>query len=227
MSPSSSRSSGSCLDPGMEFVDVGAQIGYFSVIAAALVTESGRVHSFEPDPDCFSRLTRNSQAYPSISVHHTAVADYQGEATLYRSNKAGETDWGTPFDDSAPRVTVSVPVCSLDTWSAAEGIERIDLLKIDAEGAEFRVLQGGKMVLAAARPVIWMEANAECLSRDGKSVTSIVSLLAEWGFVAQALLDLRSNSLVTIVAVPSERSALLQKMKRLNLRLRPIAADEA
>lgn len=55
------------LDPGATFVDVGAHIGYFSIVAAALVGESGAVQSFEPDPDCFSRLVVNSCAYPGSS----------------------------------------------------------------------------------------------------------------------------------------------------------------
>ena len=96
------------LDPGMTFVDVGAHIGYFSLIAAALVGEKGVVHSFEPDPDCFSRLVVNSSVYSWVKTHNSAVADRNGEIPCYRSPRQSESGWGAIFDADGKREELSV-----------------------------------------------------------------------------------------------------------------------
>ena len=61
------------LKPGMTVVDVGANIGYFSVIAAGLVGDTGSVHAFEPFPECFNRLKHNLSVFPSAHAYSCAV----------------------------------------------------------------------------------------------------------------------------------------------------------
>ena len=213
------------LDAGMTFVDVGAQIGYFSIVAAALVGERGMVYSFEPDPDCFSRLVANSCAYPRVTAHNSAVGDRTGEIAFYRSPNQSESGWGAIFNEDGERARLSVRVCTLDSWASAEGIEQIDVLKMDVEGAEYRVLEGAQAVIARTRPVMWVEANEVCLSRDSKSVSSILQLLTRWGYVTQGLWDRRSNSFDNIVAIPRERADLIEKIGRAKLGLRPMLAS--
>lgn len=212
----------SMLEPGMVFVDVGANIGYFSIIGAALVGERGAVHSFEADPDCLSRLAGNARDYPWVATYPTAVADYTGEIAFYRSPKKGESGWGTVFEDASARDKVVVPVCTLDRWSADQSVNKIGLLKMDVEGAEYRVLQGGRATLRATRPIIWMEANEYWLRRDGKSAADLLSLLAEWDYLSLGLTDPSSKSLTNIVAVPKEQGWLLEKVMRLNLGLQRV-----
>jgi FkbM family methyltransferase len=213
------------LDPAMTFVDVGAQVGYFSATAAALVGPAGAVHSFEPDPDCFSLLHRNAQAYPWVRVHNSAVADFTGEASFYRSPKRGESGWGTMFDEDGERAKIGIGVRTLDSWMTAEGIGKIDVVKIDVEGAEYRVLAGARRAIARTRPMMWVEANEVCLSRDGKSVRSLLRLLAEWDYAAHGLDRGRSRLSDNIVAIPRERSDLFDKIGRARIGLRAIASD--
>jgi len=205
------------LVPGMTFVDVGAHIGYFSIIAAALVGEKGAVHSFEPDPDCFSRLVVNSSVYPWIKTHNSAVADRTGEISFYRSPKQSESGWGAIFDADGKREELCVRVCTLDNWVSKEGIEKIDVLKIDVEGAECRVLEGARASIARMRPLMWVEANSACLSRDAKSVSLLLSRLIRSDYVTQGLWDRRSTSVENIVAIPKERADLLERILRANL----------
>lgn len=213
------------LDPAMTFVDVGAQVGYFSTAAAALVGRAGAVHSFEPDPDCFSMLQRNARAYSWLRVYNSAVADFTGETSFYRSPKLDESGWGAMFDEGGGRTRINVRVRTLDGWGAAEGIEKIDVIKIDVEGAEYRVLEGARNVIAATRPLIWVEANEVCLSRDGKSVWSLLRLLEEWDYAAHGLYERRSQSLENIAAIPRERVDLFEKIGRVKIGLRAIASD--
>jgi FkbM family methyltransferase len=213
------------LDPDMTFVDVGAQIGYFSIVAAALVGAGGAVYSFEPDPDCFSRLVRNSRAYPWVAASNTAVADRTGEIRFYRSPKQSESGWRAIFNEDGERAELSVRVCTLDSWQLIKGIETIDFLKIDVEGAEYRVLEGAQATIARTRPIMCVEANEECLSRDSKSVSSMLQLLTRWGYVTQGLWDRRSGSFDNIVAIPRERTDLIEKIWRAKLGLRPMLAS--
>ena len=210
------------LDPAMTFVDVGAQAGYFSMTAAALVGPAGAVYSFEPDPDCFSMLQRNARAYPWVRVHNSAVADLTGEMTFYRSPKRGESGWGAMFDEDGDRTKISVRVCTLDNWMATEGVGKIDVVKIDVEGAECRVLDGARGAITRTRPVMWVEANGVCLSRDGKSVALLVQVLEGWDYVVQAAYGRRADSFENVVAIPRERTDLQQKIGRANLDLRPV-----
>ena len=213
------------LGPAMTFVDVGAQVGYFSTTAAVLVGPTGAIHSFEPDPDCFSMLQRNARPYPWMRVHNSAVADFTGETSFYRSPKRGESGWGAMFDEDRAREKISVRMCTLDRWVAADGIGKIDAIKIDVEGAEYRVLEGAREAIAGTRPVMWVEANEVCLSRDGKSVSSLLRLLTEWDYAAHGLYEPRSQSFENIVAIPRERTDLFEKIGRAGIALHAIAND--
>jgi FkbM family methyltransferase len=213
------------LDVGMTFVDVGAQIGYFSVIAAALVGERGMVHSFEPDPDNFLRLEANSRAYPWVTAHNSAVGDCNGEIAFYRSPIQSESGWGALFNEDGTRMRVSVRVCTLDSWASAAGIEHINVMKMDVEGAEYRVLDGAEALIARTRPVMWVEANEVCLARDGKSVSLLLQRLTGWGYVTQGVWDKHSRSFNNIVAIPRERTDLVERVGRANIGLRPMLAS--
>lgn len=82
----------SFLRPGMTVFDLGANIGYFSVIAAALVGSKGRVHSFEPMPHNFERLRRNLQPFPWATLHNCAVGNVSRRkwlSTLATKNQDG------------------------------------------------------------------------------------------------------------------------------------------
>ena len=210
------------LFPGMVFVDVGAQIGYFSMAAAALVGSSGAVYSFEPDSECFSRLSRNSRTYPWVKVYNAAVADFTGQTAFYRTPRRNESGWGTMFEADETREKVSVHVLTLDDQMEKHAIEKIDFIKIDVEGAECRVLEGARATIARTRPIIWAEANEVCLSRDGRSIPSLLGLLADLGYAANGLYGGRSQSFENVVAVPRERNDLSEKIGRLKIDLRVI-----
>jgi FkbM family methyltransferase len=215
------------LDPAMTFVDIGAQVGYFSTAAAALVGPAGAVYSFEPDPGCFSMLQRNAQPYPWMKVHNSAVADFTGEASFYRSPKHDESGWGAIFDAGGGRAKIDVRVCTLDSWRAGEGVRQIDVIKIDVEGAECRVLEGARDVIAGARPLVWVEANEVCLGRDGQSVSLLLGLLARRDYVAHRLYQRRSQAFENIVAIPRERSDLFERIGRSRIGLRAMTSDAA
>jgi FkbM family methyltransferase len=211
------------LSPGMTFVDVGAQVGYFSIIAASMVTENGAVHSFEPDPESFSRLVENSYAYPWIRTYNTVVSNSMDDIPFYRSPKAGESGWGAIFDQDGVRAKITARSCTLDSWRSAQGIEKVDFLKIDVEGAECRVLEGAQDTIAKTRPLMWVEANEVCLSRDAKSVSILLQRLRASGYAVQAVWENRTHSFENVIAVPRERADVLDRVRRARLSMRALA----
>jgi FkbM family methyltransferase len=146
------------LKPGMTVLDLGANIGYFSVIAAALVCEQGQVHAFEPMPQNFVRLEKNLEPYPWALAHPFAVANVAGEVPIHYSDK--EAGWASIHDHHDLRdlpCTSAVRAIRLDDWLQSRSISRIDFIKLDIEGSELDALLSGRRALSQFHPIIVAE----------------------------------------------------------------------
>lgn len=171
------------IKPGMVVLDVGANIGYFSVLAAGLVGSSGEVHAFEPVPTCFYQLQRNLAVFPWADASSNAVSDQPGSTTFYFSENANESGWGSIIDShDEKKKRETVPLITLDDWATEKNIRRIDFIKMDIEGAEYRALQGAMKLLARFRPTIVAELNEPCLARDNRQPADVLKLLWEAGY---------------------------------------------
>lgn len=141
------------LRPGDVIWDVGANIGMISLLLARRAAELGAsIHAFEPEPRNFSELVRNiglNGFEKVITAHHLALSDGDGEATLFVNGEVGEGRHSilTPFSDVSMRVTV--PMASARTFISQTDY-RPNVVKIDVEGAEIRVLHGMQSTLLAA-----------------------------------------------------------------------------
>jgi FkbM family methyltransferase len=142
------------LRPGMTFWDIGAHVGFFSLIAARLVGAQGRVHSFEPMPENRRQLGRSvaSNGFVNVTVHDVALAAAEGEATLHASDSTSE--W-TLVEALGAGTGVSVHCRTIDGLAGSIGPP--DVIKIDVEGAEADVLRGGVRLLESRRPAIIVE----------------------------------------------------------------------
>jgi FkbM family methyltransferase len=147
------------LRPGMTFLDVGAHIGYYTLIGARLVGESGRVFSFEPGGETRALLAANvsRNRFHNVQIRAEALSDTTGAVGFYPSVEAGNYGVSSivaPADGRPAPVTV--PSLSLDDFVAGVG-GRIDLLKMDVEGAEQQVIRGGQRFLSSpgAPPIIF------------------------------------------------------------------------
>ena len=131
-------------------IDVGANIGDFTMRAAKLCSR-GRVYAIEPLSDCIPSITRNAalNSLENIEIFHTAVGDHEGETTLFLAG--GRTSESLHFNDSD--VTETVPLTTLSRFVAERGIDRIDLLKLDCEGAEWNILPSSKDLLPRIRQI--------------------------------------------------------------------------
>jgi FkbM family methyltransferase len=136
--------------------DVGANEGQFlEMIASGLGGVSFRVHAFEPSEKAFAILRQKAGAQPSVVLNNFALGREQGEAKLFYEKtgsglgslyKRRLDHFGIDFNQSA---TVSVQ--TLDQYCAKQGIQRIDLLKLDVEGYELQVLYGAQRMFSERR----------------------------------------------------------------------------
>lgn len=196
----------SLLSPGDVFVDVGANIGYFSVLAAARVGAAGAVVAVEPDPDnC--RLLRRSLAHNrlerQVRVVEGALSDADGEGSLFLS----EDNLGDHqiYSDGTGRSAVPIRLYhGGDLLSRT--VPHIDVLKIDTQGSEWQVMRGLLPLLrrASRPPHIMIELTPYSLAQAGGSGRQLIELLEE---VCEAMwiVDHLEHRLV---ACPAEELAL-------------------
>ena len=140
------------LGPGTVMVDIGANVGYHTLMAASLVGRAGKVIAFEPASDNCVLLTRSlvANGFDNVVVHTLAVADVAGLVGFVMDESNGCINPGDPFA-SAMQVRAVV----LDAFLADE--RRIDVIKMDIEGSEGRALRGMHGLLHRCRPVLFTE----------------------------------------------------------------------
>ena len=174
------------LQPGAVFVDIGAHIGFFTVLAAELVGPCGQVHAVEPDPALFRQLQANTAGLPQVRLHELAISGRSGPV-IFRRGTRGESGWGTLIDVPG-RQCQEVRSRTLDQWVAEnEELARIDFIKIDAEGSEPAILAGGQATLSSWRPGLLLEDNEPLLRHEGASAEAIVGRLEGLGYRCQVL----------------------------------------
>lgn len=149
------------LRPGMVFYDAGANIGLFTLAAARLVGETGKVFSFEPDAETAVRL-RNNVSYNGfawVSVIEAALWSRGGEISFAPADASVSPDHGTGrIGEIAGSHTVTVLATTLDDFCREHAAP--DLLKCDVEGAEVELLRGATNLLRYHRPAIICELHS-------------------------------------------------------------------
>ncbi len=167
---------------GMVVLDVGAHIGYFSLVAAKHVGSTGRVWSFEPDPENRLSLERNIEANDMagrVSVVPLAVTHTIGGGDLYRiADDTGSSTLHPSMD--AKSKPIAVATTSLDAWAEAKGWPSVDFVKIDTEGAEGAVLAGmANLIKRNPDIVIVLEFQADALEAAGEDPLDFLMRLLE------------------------------------------------
>ena len=201
------------LRPGMTVYDVGANVGFLSVIAARLVGPAGRVVCFEPLPDNARQIEYNARlnGFAHVAVRAEALGAADGTARFLLS---AEPTWGA-LASASPKVNgqvneAAVPVRRLDGAVADAGLPLPEVIKIDVEGAEADVLAGAAATLGEARPILMIE-----LHGTNAAVADALHRLRYRARVlgrATAVVDSPWNAYV--IAAPEERAEWVGALDR-------------
>jgi FkbM family methyltransferase len=157
MEPSVQRTLRAIIEPGDVFFDVGANVGFFTILGARLVGESGSVVAFEPEPENLAALRDNVNlnAFSNVVVVESAVSSSSGTAQLHVLHRA--TARLLPAGDEVERKGSRVVTTSIDDFLAEHPELEPDVVKIDVEGHEAEVIRGMRETLARLRPTVLCE----------------------------------------------------------------------
>jgi FkbM family methyltransferase len=181
--------------PGMTFVDCGSNIGYFSAMVCGLLKGDGQLLAIEANPETFQLVTENLKLNGFGKVIHCAATRCSGEVELfaptagdvYSSLKSGGLVTGEGIR------SWKVPGRSLDDIVAAEGLKRLDVLKIDIEGAELDALRGAERIMTTLRPWITLEYSAVTWKGFGSTLDQLLALVSDRNY-RMSVLETGNNS---------------------------------
>jgi FkbM family methyltransferase len=180
------------LRPDMTFVDVGANLGEVTLLAAKRL-KKGRVLAFEPVPLIFSQLSRNIALnnWLHIALFNIGLFDQTGSLPMYRTK---DTHFGTInegqsslFSTGNDREEVTIPLRRFDEVACEYGLEHLDVIKIDVEGAEIMVLRGAEASIKKFGPVIIIEMSEANIRRAGYALSDLIGYLKYLDYDIQPL----------------------------------------
>lgn len=159
--------------------DIGANIGYYTLLLSGLVGQSGRVIAVEPAPRFLSRLDANLALNDvrNVKVERVCLSDKVQNLTVFASETTASV-----FDrNNGPVVeATSVASTTLDAYCDSESISRIDFMKIDVDGHEPFVIRGAERTIARHRPLMTMEIHPHVLAQGkGDPVAMLTFLIGE------------------------------------------------
>lgn len=180
--PALTRLFDSLLKPGMTVVDIGSNFGYFTLLAATAVGSNGHVYSFEADPRNFEILHQNvavNWMWDRVHIEHCAVLDAPRKIDFYRNQKfLGCNSLFVAHPENPGFERVSIDARPLDEMVPGS----VDLIKIDAEGSEPRILEGMRGVLERSPQIkIAMEFNLHTLRVAGTEPEAFLQRIKQLG----------------------------------------------
>jgi FkbM family methyltransferase len=213
------------LEKGDWFLDVGAHIGYFSMLAARLVGNQGRIFSFEPMEANrkFFESNVSLNGFDNVTLVPHGVGNQTGQARFFvnRDNDGGHALWDVgehPFNvrSKADPCPVTIPITTLDAFFASSDLSRLKAIKIDTEGNEFNVLKGAEKILQThrIRCIVW-ELNKFGLMQMGHSEVGLREFMYNLGYETLAFIDgrlqiiekdqhVQSDSIINQIFMPME-----------------------
>lgn len=175
------------VQPGWVVFDVGANIGYYTLMLSKLVGENGQVHGFEPTSYAYDRLQRNVFLNPDLALVNMTI-----------SNKGLSSKSGTKIESLESRFSARllahdkkehIEFITLDDYVSLLGLGRVDFIKVDVDGYDYDVILGGTGILKEHRPIIMAEICNRVLKERGKDVTSYLKLYLECGYSSCTLIE--------------------------------------
>lgn len=171
------------LKSGDVFVDLGANIGFFTLIAARIVGEKGRVYAFEPTPGTRDILVKNVQENgfcSRVTIEKDAISESSGKARFCVN---ALSEYNSICEDGAEENLIEVNTISLDEYFLKDRFDKIDLIKMDIEGQEMAALRGMERLNNENENLkIIFEYHKEVMNNCNVSGSDIFTLLQGYGF---------------------------------------------
>lgn len=165
---------------GMVVLDIGANIGYYSLIFSKLIGEKGRVYSFEPTKCTYKELLKNieiNHCKNIVPLNH-ALSDKNEKRKFYHADDHGRNAFAPEIENAI----FEEVECKMLDQIIEENNLKIDLVKIDVEGAELLVFKGGSKFLNQFNGPIYCEFNTPKIKNMGYALKDLVLLINEMGF---------------------------------------------
>ncbi len=190
------------LKPGMTVVDIGASIGYYTLLFARIVGKEGTVYAFEPAPQTFTLLQRNlreNNLDENVKLVNVALSDHEGAAELFINeyNKGNNRLYNSGGMRSVP-----IRLKRLDDVIPTD--QHVDFIKMDIEGAEVLALRGMQELLKRDKPTIIMEYWPRRFKKLGTTVEELFEMLGALGYTFSDI-DERDGAVRPITAEELQR----------------------
>jgi len=215
--------------PGMRVVDVGANIGAWTLPLASLVGPTGQVLACEPTAYAFHKLKQNLSLNPDLAervdarqLMVTPVSSSAIPEALHSSWPLGRGQRGHPALGAELKSTRGSAALSLDDLISSCGWSRVDMIKIDVDGFECQVLRGAPLTLSRYRPLIIFELAPYVLAEHGEDSRTLIGILQLSGYqlcslggepfpedAAALLASIPRGASVNMLAVPAGKNDLL------------------
>jgi FkbM family methyltransferase len=196
--------------PGMTVLDIGAHVGYYTRFFARQIGTSGRVYAFEPHPHTFGILHSNTARLSNVTLVQAALAETAGTAELYdylmmsasgslhydeslrslQKSQIDKADFAPRIAEDFPVEKYSVQTLPVDDYLAGQGVARVDVVKMDIEGAEIGALRGMRQTIANSPELaLVVEYNPQALRAFGYQPEEALNEIFEMGFHKVAIIE--------------------------------------
>ena len=178
------------LKPGQTFLDIGANVGYFSLFCSKIVTPNGRVIAFEPGEFAFNLLKKNKELnkFNNLEIHQSGFGE-KDEIVEFNSGAPGMEVYNSlgkiihPSADPDKFKTIPVQLFQGSTWLQKNNVQHIDLMKLDVEGGEYLVLKGMlEMFQSQKISRLLIEITDEMSKAFGYHPSDIILMLRDCGY---------------------------------------------
>lgn len=207
------------LRPGDVFLDVGANIGYFSLVAGTMNPEL-TVVAFEPVKELFASLKDNIQinGIRNIIAVNAALGEVNDEEEIFISgaDNRGMSSFRQPENFAGKKEKVKI--LRTDDWFKSFALPKVDLIKIDTEGSELAVLKGMKGILEQFKPLIIVEINPATLAMFNRSSIDVLTYFDQLSFEAFVILKTGSLQEVTREISQTTNVLFIHKDRKSNYR---------
>jgi len=173
---------------GQVFIDVGANVGVFSLHAASVAGATAEVHAFEPQPRAAAALKESvrENARSNLFVHQAIVSNEDADSLSFFVPRGG-SGIGSLCEEHASQdgrrsQKITCASITLDSFFSSARLHTVDLIKIDVEGYETLVLEGAARTLRRCLPIVWFEINPSALQRAEIAQSRAFTLMESYGY---------------------------------------------